>query len=317
MMCPLRIKFDGMVAIGPPYPLRGSLTSKGPLFGVMPLGVRQQTRKSKLKFKSHPTYTNVHIPVILTKMDPDLNGRLPDETVNGWKIWYPMRERMELSFDGHGEPGVLKYEHSPSLGEYCTQKITGPPGVLPLTDIAAVSDMREVWPARAKLRKKMLRRRPPREVAAQVFVPYGLVSGDGPYYSGVPVEYLPPRTEEPVRKCALQQVVVTVEVERFEIAMYSLETGEQLDGLSFTLTEENSEILIGNADAQDIRDTVNNPPKARDTHTEPFAAGKADLDFELYYNILDGFDDGGPLPIPYYPTPFGLRPCYTTLVNGG
>jgi hypothetical protein len=285
----------------------------------MPLGVHQQMRKSKLEFNTEPCYTNVHVPVILTTMD--YKGRCPDDSVGPWKIWYPMRERMWLSFDGHPEPGTLEYHHEPQYDEYCEVECPPPrkPGDHPcplLTDIAAVPDMREIFPERSSLRRKALRRKPPHYVAAQVFVPKGCVSSDGPYDTGVPVEYLPPRTDNAVRKCAQPHVIVTVEAEKLDIAMYSLDTGERLDGLSFKVTSQCSEILIGNGDPKHIRKMVENPDSQQHI-VGPFADELFDRDFELHYNILGGFDDGGPLPIPHYPRRFGLRPCYTSLVNGG
>jgi hypothetical protein len=218
---------------------------------------------------------------------------------------------MELSFNGDATPGKLTYYRQPSG--------SGP--VPPLTDIRAVSDIREIFPARSKLREEVIRKEAPvaPEVAAQVFIPKGVVSGDSPYPDGVDLRYKPRRTTYKVTKHALQQVVVTVDdVDTFDIQMYSLNTGKELDGLSFELKAD-LDILIGNADPDDIRAVLDGKfpePQKRPNPDAPFDYVKPVLDFELYYNLLGGFDDEGPLPIPYYDPRFELRPCYTSLVDG-
>lgn len=334
----LNIIFDGIVVVGPAHPLEEPFSNQGPLFAMMPRGVRQQTRKSKLD-GGKKTYVSVHQPVILTKACPTPASRPPDEIYPAdkkcpvfdpsagpsehWHLWYPMRERLELYLDGNPTPGPLTYERS---GTYNPNAPCGPPisRTDPLIDIAAVSDMREIWPERSKVRKEMLQKQAPvaGELAAQVFVPRGHVRGgtdypDKPTYEspriyGIPTTYKPKRTAYEVKKCALSQVVVEVKVTTVGIALYSLDTGERLDGLSFLLQDE-TEIRIGNADPADIRAALEG---TRADARRDLTADTEDLDFEIHYKILDGPDDGGGLPIPFLPPPFMLRPCYTVLVDG-
>ena len=333
----LNIIFDGIVVVGPAHPREEPFSNPGPLFAVMPRGVRQQTRKSKLD-GGKKSYVSVHHPVILTKACPTPTSRPPDEIYPAdkrcpafdplaapsehWHLWYPMRERLELSFDGNAMPGGLTYEHSPLYENYVCEP-SSPGGEL--IDIAAVSDMREIWPERSKIRKEMLEKQSPvaQELAAQVFLPRGHVRGgtdDEPKVEvkyGIPTIYKPKRTTNEVKKCALSQVVVEVTVTTLGIAVYSLDTGERLDGLSFLLQGE-TEIRIGNADPADIRAALANMTAKPHVIVvnEQGQREIPDLDFEIHYKILDGPDDGGGLPIPFIPDRFMLRPCYTVLVDG-
>jgi hypothetical protein len=159
----------------------------------------------------------------------------------------------------------------------------------------------------------MLRKKAPREVAAQVFVPYGRVSAgtEDPYYPyGQCATYEPSQTPYTVRKCAMQQIVVTVEdVERVDIATHSLDTGEELDPLSFKLSRP-ADIRIINADPAAIRAVLSGK-----VFTETNRRS-ADIDFENHFNILRGTNSLH-LPVPHHiPSDrFMLRPCYTTLVE--
>lgn len=292
----VNIIFDGVVAVGPAYPRAVAYPKvDGPLFAVMPSGIRKPTRRSTLEQPDRPTYTNVHTPVILTKLQS--TGRSPDFEANGWRGWHPLRERLQVLLDGSANPGELTYARTGDV-----------------TDIAAVSDIREIFPARSHLKDGMLQRSGPAPlaVASQVFVPKGHVRGGSGGKGTARVTYLPKRTTEPVQKLAAQQIVVEVEAETIAIAATSLDTGERLDTIVFTLTPgpDPAEILIGNADPAEIHNMVHR------TGLAASASDAANLDFELFYDIVEG-EDGGGLPIPIVDTTqeFLVRPCYTAMVE--
>jgi hypothetical protein len=348
----LRITFDGVVAIGPAEPTNGSHEQPGPLFAVMPRVDRQLSRWSKL-YSDKPSYIPFHTPVMFTdlqplpKMPPGTVGnggqaipdkledaflhlRRPDEIFpyryrldqpkeGEFYIWYPMRERLEFRFDDEVDDGWLTYGMRPY----------GEPTLCDLQahkrrDIGAVSDMREIWPERCHLRREVLSRRPPSEVVGQVFIPKGYVTSG--YYGrqeseGEYASFEPKRTPDVVKKCLVPQIEVSVEVEEFvHILSYSLDTGEKLDSISFQLTAPANiltppaNILIGNADPGDIRKVLKRLvyPDAK----EPIEK-RSDFDFELYYTLLEGEDDGGGLPVPLSEYgKFGNPHCYTAKVAG-
>jgi hypothetical protein len=329
----VRIIFDGLVAVGPPHQKGNDSERKGPLFAVMPFAMRKRSHKSIVDPTPDPftpIFTSVHFPVIITDLKP--YGRKADEYYPqqradaGKYLWYPMRERMEFSFNRDGNPGRLTYERSKqkykcedSAPPELECKVFDPENEpqraqVTLGNIDTVSDMREIWPQRSKLKKKMLAKHPPREVAAQVFVPRGKVSGgteDYHYPNGQCTSYKPTQTANTVKKCAMQQIVVTVDdVTQLDIAMHSLDTGEELDPLSFKI-ERNADIRIINADPEAIRTVLTGISIIREQRQG------ADIDFENHYKLLRG-SSGLHLPVPH-PNPgdrFMLRPCYTTLVNG-
>lgn len=343
----LTITFDGVVAIGPPEPRDGRCEEKGPLFAVMPRSNRHLSRWSMLNFDK-PTYIPAHTPVLFTELKPvervspglrddypvilaeAPDPRQPDEifpypdppdpkdtSKKKFYIWYPMRERLEFRFDDEIEPGCLTYEvKSPDEPTLCERSSR----TLSRGDIGAVSDMRDIWPDRCHLRKEVLSRRPPNEVAGQVFVPRGCVSS-GDYgreeSKGEEASFVPKRSPKTVTKCLVPQIQVSAEVKRFvHILSYSLDTGERLDSISFELPDNaDADILIGNADHGDIRTALQNlvyPPKPG----KPLRYdNRTDFDFELYYTLLEGEDDGGGLPVPRA-IRFGNPHCYTAKVGG-
>jgi hypothetical protein len=151
----------------------------------------------------------------------------------------------------------------------------------------------------------------PPEVAGKVFIPRGHVSS-GDYgraeSSGVLATFEPKRTPTQVKKCLVPQLRVRVDdVQVVQIFFFSLDTGEKLDSLTFNLTG-NADILIGNADPGDVPRVLKNIITGGNDHDN-----RTDFDFELYYNLLDGPDDGGGLPIPRA-IKFGDPHCYTVKV---
>lgn len=324
-MSQLKIIFDGAIVIGPAHPCEPPYENQGPLYAVLPRALRHESRRTTLNPIADAEYIPVHFPVIFTNLKSE--GRDPDDEYKGWNLWYPVRERMDVWLDGNADPGTLTYPKvvvpgGPGPG--------APAGPVPVHDIRAVSDLRRVWPERSWLRKGMLDRRWPvaPEVAAQVFIPSGSVGGGGTGIKrcGVPVTYLPPRTPEPVEATIVPHVAVTVDVDRIDIALFSLDTGEALDPISFINIPHGAEIRIANADPREIRTVIDevikagaSPPESVPCYDPRKASREDDLpdvDFELLYQVLAGGDDGGGLPIPWVPFRVGNRNCFTGLVSG-
>jgi hypothetical protein len=337
MTYPLRIIFDGVVAIGPGEP-EDCYERQGPLYGVMPRANRQVNRWSKLN-PVEPSYIPVHFPVVFTDLTPRLNEwnvRPPDEIYeyktypppydpkhpipsSRYSIWYPMRERLLFQFDEETEAGLLTYELGRKDGTPCGKKPDTPDATYS-GDIRAVSDMREIWPERSCIRPEMLswQAPAPTEVAAQVFVPRGHVSSGG--YGrkdgvGEVAWFEPKRTKQRVEKCLVPEIVVTVDVNSFHVLCYSLDTGEKLDWLAFDL-DSPADIWVGNADPGDIRLVLENLSTGKTDAARPLDTHEFDFDFELYYPLLEGEDDGGGLPVPISQGEFGKPNCYTLKVGG-
>jgi hypothetical protein len=322
----VNIIFDGVVLIGPGEPPEDVAYLPGPLFAVMPRANRQVSRYSKL-YGDKPIYIPFHLPVVLTELTP-LNSdfRRPDEIFKyppdpppnpdqrTFSIWYPMRERLVFRIDDEVDDGELTYE----VGQQTPCDID--PDNPPLGydgSIRAVADMREIWPGRSRIRREYLSAQAPvaNEVAAQVFVPRGHVSsGDygRPESAGEVAYFEPKRTNDLVQKCLVPQTRVTVDVDkRVRIFSYSLDTGEKLDSIAFDVTDD-ADILVGSADPGDIRKLLNQL-----VDPQPFVKEHTDYDFELYYPLLDGDDDGGGLPVPFSKDGrFGDPNCYTNTVGG-
>lgn len=307
----LRIVFDGVIAIGPRHPEGLSPKRSGPLFAVMPRSTRQRNRWSTNEKSRPQSYIPVHFPVIFTRTKPNHGPGLrpADEFVNGeWYVWYPVRERMTFAFDGNIAPGDLIYTRSPGKNG----------------DIGQLSDMTEIWPSRSKLRRGMKSQRPSARVAGQVFVPSGTISTDTDNpKKRAEVVFQPKKTKNECRKVIVPQLVVTNEVNRVEIAMQSLDTGDDLDPISFDIATD-SEITIGNADPADVRAVLHHlpvsPPEGsslydNDESRTP-SRGWFDADFELYYTILAGKDSKEmPVPVNTQKLMLGIRNCYTLLVE--
>jgi hypothetical protein len=260
------IVLNGVVALGPPLPSSNTtpITAKGPLFGVMPLSgrrpvtlpeeTREQTSREKTSREKSERFSPVHVPVIFTKLESLAGvGRPPDDRFRGFGIWYPIRERMEVAIDGRTTPGDLVYVHSPDYGK--PGKPGDPKGPLkaPITDFAAVPDMRYVSPGCSVLRKGVLAPKTG-DVAAQIFVPFGELSGGAhdDRKFGHPVVYRSARGKSDV-SVVVPQVRLTVEVAReITIHTWSLDTGEKLDPLSFEVTRD-AELWITNIEPNDVQ----------------------------------------------------------------
>lgn len=332
-MTRVRIIFDGTMAIGPAYPKQphGPYKKRGPLFAVLPHGARQQTRRSE---GTTPEFIPVHVPGIFSEMTAE--GRLHDLKYKDYYLWCPLRERMEFAIDKSADPTDIIFDHDPHYDPSCNN-ITET-----VTDIAAISDMREIWPGRRRLRRGMLSRKAgvSRRVAAQVFIPGGHVSSNSEYVrkpnhpkQNICATFLPKKTPTVLEKRILPQVVVTIEVEnQIEIKMRSLDSGKELDSIIFRFEKPvpaRKDIWIVNGDLENFQYVIDElskpiPPAtpitassgaaaAAGETTPPFRPGDPAVDFELIYRVLGGPDHGG-LPIPYV-RPVGQRPCYTVLVE--
>lgn len=317
-MAQVRVIFDGSIAIGPTFP--SNYRAFGPLFAVLPHAPRQQSRRSK---GGSPEYIPAHAPGIFTNMP--WSGRKRDLKYQDYYLWYTPRERIEIAADGSTDPGYLDY----TTEEYFNPKCEN---LKETHDIRAVADMREIWPARRRLKPGMLAAGPnvASAVGAQVFVPFGVVSGsseyDRYYNPNIPIErynicakFEPKKTPQAVERRLVPQVVVTLSVFRtLEIRSYSLDNGEQLDTIYFEfgdLVPDGGDIWIVNGDLDNYKyviDQLMNPhffTGPSDAENEPDPA----IDFELIYKVLGGPDFDG-LPIPQL-KPLGQRPCYTGLVD--
>lgn len=258
----LRIIFDGVIAIGPPHPEEGD--GIGPLFGVMARSTRRMSDRSRRLNETPARYIPMHVPTIYTRQAPSADSRPPDQIFQlskfhpAWYMWHPVRERMEFRLDGSGTPGKLAYDRDGSQGVPSgdadgihLQSLTEPP--VSVRSINQVPDARKIWPERSVLKDGMLRAETPvpEEVAAQVFVPWGTVSGGGLFEKGkgVDVEFSPALTRaEPAT--IVPNVIVSVDAGLVEIVMYSLDTGEQLDSVKFQLSSD-ADVWVSNGDPSD------------------------------------------------------------------
>ncbi len=356
MTYPLRIIFDGVVAIGPGEP-KDLSSQPGPLYAVLPRANRQVNRWSRMN-PVKPSYIPVHFPVVFTTLEPrqkDHNVRPPDEkyqyhmtrkpgetppnlgypppVVPGsplpphpeppppFYIWYPMRERLCFQFDEETEPGLLTYDRPPGrLYPLECNPTASAPNDIYAGDVRALADMREIFPDRSRLRPEVLSLRAPvpNEVAAQVFVPRGNISSGGygrPEGPGERVWFEPKRTGKRLEKCLVPQLIVTVEVSAVNILCYSLDSGEKLDWLGFDLNGP-ADIWVGNADPGDVRQVLQDLAAGTIGDGEkPLHDTDFDFDFELYYTLLEGDDDGEGLPVPKSHGRFGEPNCYVTKVG--
>jgi hypothetical protein len=292
------IIFDGSLVVGPAFSKQSPSKKKGPLFAVLPYSPRQRSRRSE--DQSCPEYISAHLPGIFTKMESQ--GRNPDLCYKGYSLWCPLRERMQFVIDGKTKPGTLEYDYNPVSGGNSRTRIG---------DVTMLSDMRDIWPARRRLRHGMLS---PwgcvsTRVAAQVFVPRGKVNS-GSAHKPVWATFDPPK-EKTVTKYIVSQVIVTVEASsKLELSMCSLDTGEKLDSIRFSLNSEKATIWIANGDLRNFPYAIDH--LLNQASTEPSKENVA-VDFELIYSVLGGHDSGG-LPIPCGER-LGQRPCYTSLVD--
>lgn len=324
----LRIVFEGIIALGPADPLEPPFHNEGPLYAVMPKIVRHLSRWSQMHPDDQPFYIPAHFPVIFTDLKP-ASSRLPDDEYKTFKIWYPVRERLQFRFSGNVQPTDLQYIRDQAIPE---PPCAPAPGELdPLHDVSAIADLREIWPERQWLRGGMLNNGPNVDqiVAAQVFVPSGCIGSHGEFLKkdAALVQFRDPRTPVTITKDLLPQLVVSVTTNTVDIDMYSLDTGTALDPLSFELKDGVRNVIrIANGDPMNVRYVINNlpdPDNAPDLNVpkptfQPQVGDieYGDIDFEAVYTILAGTDGGGALPIPWIPKKFGARNCNGAKVAG-
>lgn len=322
----LRIIFEGVMAIGPAPPRSSNAPQvlDGSLFAVMPKVTRHESRYSKFNHPNPRLYVPAHVPVIYTNLTPLSGSREQDDKIGDFKLWYPIRERMELRFSPSADPNHVQYLHQDlMIGDQ-------------IYAIDKIADIRDIWPQRSRLRKGMLRKQPPvaEIVASQVFVPSGYVGSRGEFNKETPQRstFLPPKTSKPHEMDLLPHVVVKVHTDQVNFAMYSLDTGEQLDSIAFRVTDPQKPnvIRIANGDPINIRYVIDGLMGSHDEPTglKPTAdqvlkqgknkePSKGDIDFENGYDILAGYDDddGKEVPIPWEPLQVGDSNCHTHLAD--
>lgn len=313
----LRIIFEGVMVLGPPHPLQGPSVGTSPLYAVLPRVTRHESRFTSVDAHRPPMYIPSHFPVLFTDLAATSDSRRPDDAQRNFSIWYPMRERMMFRFSPSATPADVRYIRGPA--PECPAS-TGPN---PVNDIAKISDMRVIWPERSRLLPGMLSTAPgvSELVAAQVFVPSGCVGSHGEFLKTqpAPADFQPSRSTTPGPRQLLPQIVVSVETDRVDIDMYSLETGDMLDPLAFVLQPGTNILRIANADPFNVRYVIEklaNPLFPEPSGIKPRVGNDfVDIDFEACYKVLDGPDNGGELPIPRVPIRFGERNCNAALAE--
>lgn len=332
------IVFSGEVALGPPLPStlppdpKDPITEKGPLFGVMPLSGRRSVTFLDESGAEVTGFSGVHLPVIFTNLESD--GRTEDDQIGTFRIWYPLRERMQIVVNGDETPGVLTYVHDRDYGK--AGKLGDPDpatGALanPIEDFAAIPDLGTVSPDRSTLRAGMLDE-DAKDVGAQVFVPSGTLrsgSHDGRRFGHL-VAYGPAGSRrQPRNAVVVPQVRITVDVdELLTIRTWSLDTGSELDPLKFVV-DKNAELWIGNIDPDEVRSIIedldtSHPFRAMRRFIEDVvgpaananrAIERCDVDFARFYELTDGTGD---MVVPCDVNPAaGERKCYTVTVKKG
>jgi hypothetical protein len=340
----VRIVFDGVVVTGPPYPDQKGATRQGPFYAVMPLTTRQLNRQAK--DDGQDWYIPVHFPVIAVRDSITLcDGGRPEDAVYkpcspatttpetpqqpeppSFRLWYPMRERMEFAIDNVCTPGDLRYAYDDLSTAQEPEK--WPDDKHYLHSITKVPRMRDIFQFRDRLRGAALAKRPRviRTVAAQAFVPFGSVSGGadrGKRSNGVDAEFLPSRKDPPFPphcQKIVPHVVVTVDVEKsIEIATFSLDSGKPLQTIKLRICQDEM-IRVANADPENIPYVLNSLAFRDHQESDPRRAKPQferiikDIDFEALYAPLRG-DDGEPMPIPTYDVRFGMRNCYGVMAE--
>lgn len=263
----LRIVFDGVMAVGPGHPEKG--TRQGPFFGVMATATRRLSErtqrlrreakaKGKKKIQEADLYTPMHVPTIFTLLEPTADSRPADQVLQlspfhpKWYLWHPIRERLEFLFDGDGTPGTLRYHRGKAVTLSGTEGPTSAP--LAIHGIENVPDLRRIWPARSVLLDGLLSADPgvSDKVATQVFVPYGTIAGAGTLDRGMPLDVVfDPVRELDQHPSLVPNAAITVEASTIEIKSYSLDSGEPLDSIKFRANGD-AEIYVSNGDPSDV-----------------------------------------------------------------
>jgi hypothetical protein len=276
------IVFSGVVALGPPLPdaTDGEYVDDGPLRGVMPASRRRKVTYRDTKGNTVTEFSRVHLPVIFASLEAvESTGRPPDDSYRKFGIWYPIRERLEVSIDGDSTPTTLVYQHDPEYGH--PGKVGDPEGAVPaadpIEDIAAVPDMRLISPSRSVLRDGVFDE-DATDVSAHVSIPGGTLraGAEDKRKFGARVTYAPPSNSGSLRAVVVPQVRVTVGVAtELRIDSWSLDTQEEFDPISFEITAD-AEIWIANLDAEDVRAIINQLIETSESHHD--ASGEQEAD---------------------------------------
>lgn len=186
-----------------------------------------------------------------------------------------------------------------------------------------------IYADRDRLANGTLNTHPPSNVAAQIFIPNGEVSGGTDYNQkkdAVDAKFLPPRTGDAEPKTIVPNAVVTIrEVTTVSIQMSSLDSGQTLDPIVFTL-EQDEDIRIGNGDPENIGYVLEllssggeiavERQKPVHRHKDDGVTDVIDIDFEGVYDLLAGPDDGEAMPVPFYDqVRYGMTNCYGSSVK--
>jgi hypothetical protein len=324
----LRIIFDGIVVTGPPapppppqhgQPSETPVTRPGPFYAVMPLLGHRLSRLAPPQ-AGKEWYIPAHVPVMITsdRISVKKEERQPDEkrtTKNGsFYLWYPLRERMEFELHDANYADKLTYI-------YEDEKLQE--GKYRLHSAHKIPRMEMIYADRDRLANGTLNPRPPSNVAAQIFIPNGEVSGGADpngKKNAVDAKFLPPRTGDTNPKTIVPNAVVTIRnVTTVSIRMSSLDSGQTLDPIVFTL-EQNEDIRIANADPENIGYVLELLSSGReivvDRKKPEHRDDVIDIDFEGVYDLLAGPDDGDAMPVPFYERiRFGMTNCYGASVK--
>jgi len=300
----INLVFAGVVTLCPAVPAaaEGSdPTIDGPLYGVMPFATRRPLPGAP------DTYMGVHLPVVFTKLGT--RGRPHDDEYEGYRIWYPLRERMTVVADGV-QKGKLHYirNHASTAAGH-------------VEHMTAIPDLSVVSNGKRTMRADALKA-DAKGVSAQVIVPSGTLRGnshrpeDKP---GIKVTFTPtnnPASAAGHSMSALPQVSAQLEVETSLIVQFaSLGDQTRLDDLTITL--EDGDIWFANLDPKDVRIIIDQiEGKGTSRPGDP-----CDVDFAFHFDVTDGTGDVV-IPCPEkaaaQPAPLvigGERKCYVAMVD--
>ncbi|HXH41462.1 MAG TPA: hypothetical protein VNN08_22735 [Thermoanaerobaculia bacterium] len=294
------VHFAGVVAVGPARPrvVGPQWSRNGPFYAVFPPSTRRKVANDD---PSTSDFIPFHIPALITKVK-NTSGRHPDQTSAQLSAWFPFRERLVFNITPNDE-SVLTYEHT---------------DMSPLRDhdVDLIADFRDFWPAVAMMPADAVDmngdpRNAPTRVHGQVFIPFGHVSSDTGTHKRKKVQFKPPRpigSNPTDARDIVSQAVITFPAEEITISSQSLDTGEDLDEITFAITND-ATFYIVNADPQDMFKY----PLNEEIHVPEMGS---DADFELYYTLLaPGVSSDLPIPVEHRLNHFLVKDCYVAMTD--